>query len=116
MERADGPYGKGVVNDLFIPGLLPGPGMMGDTNKSVADGRVVQMPRRDQSPGGVGRPVELLRKAGTCRMRSTLRDRRDQQIDDLFGGGRPTRDVLPRGSDGLGGSGFPLFDHMTRTT
>ncbi|MEU6290938.1 hypothetical protein [Streptomyces sp. NPDC046988] len=51
MERANGPCGKGVVDDLFIPGPLPRAGMLGDTYKSVTNGGVVEMPRSDQSAG-----------------------------------------------------------------
>jgi hypothetical protein len=89
VKRADGPYGKGVVNDLFIPGLLPRAGIVGDADKSVANGGVVEMPRSDQTAGRVSSPVELLREPGPFRSGGTLRDQGDQRVDDLMGGSRP---------------------------
>lgn len=89
MKRADGPYGKGVVNDLFIPGLLPRAGIVSDTDKSLANGGVLKMARTDQATGRVGSPVELLREARPFRSRGTLRDLGDQGVDDLICGSGP---------------------------
>ncbi|GGM25670.1 hypothetical protein GCM10010129_82710 [Streptomyces fumigatiscleroticus] len=89
MERVDGPHGQGVVDDLFIAGLLPRAGVVGHTDESVAGGSAIEASGSSQITGLGGCPAGSLRENGPPL---------DQDIEEL-----PDEGASPR------------FGHMSRT-